>query len=265
MGDTVPAAPGLRLRAGGALPAGARLRLLRDGRAVAEGDGAVAVDDAGPGVYRVEVRVPGWTVPWVLSNPIYVFDSDAAAARRRRASWPDEPAVPRAAQTLDGFDGGTVFQPGADASSRIEPDILAPRAGADGKGAARLAFRLGAPTPERPHTFCAIVDWTHRDLSGRQGLVFSIRGDGVYRIRVEVRDENPASADEGTEWWSASVRTSPEWRRVALPFARLRSTNPKTDGRLDLDEVRAIVFVLDRGTVKVGTQGTIWIDDLGVY
>ena len=62
-----------------------------------------------------------------------------------------------------------------------------------------------------------------------------------------MRDANPASADEGTEWWFASVQTRPEWRRVAVPFARLRSINPKTDGRLDLDKVRALVFVLDKG------------------
>jgi len=52
---------------------------------------------------------------------------------------------------------------------------------------------------------------------------------------------------------------------VAIPFARLRSINPRTDGRLDLDKVRALVFVLDRGVDKPGTKGTIWIDDLGVY
>jgi hypothetical protein len=113
--------------------------------------------------------------------------------------------------------------------------------------------------------FGALVDWTHRDLTGRRGLVFSIRADGVYRIWVQVRDANPASTDEGTEWWFASVRTSPEWRRVAIPFERLRSINPHTDGRLDLDKVRAVVFVLDRGADKPGTQGTIWLDDLGVY
>jgi hypothetical protein len=29
--------------------------------------------------------------------------------------------------------------------------------------------------------------------------------------------------------------------------------------------VRALVFVLDRGADKPGSQGTIWIDDVGVY
>ena len=128
-----------------------------------------------------------------------------------------------------------------------------------------MQFRLEPPTPAQPHTFAALVDWTNRNLTGRHGLVFSIRADGVYRIWVQVRDQNPASTDEGTEWWFASVRTSPEWRRVAIPFARLRSINPHTDGRLDLDKVRAIVFVIDRGSVKIGTTGTVWLDTIGLY
>jgi hypothetical protein len=67
------------------------------------------------------------------------------------------------------------------------------------------------------------------------------------------------------EFWFASVRTSTEWRRVAVPFARLRSINKKTDGRLDKDKVRSIVFVMDKGAEKPGASGTIWIDDVGVY
>jgi hypothetical protein len=34
---------------------------------------------------------------------------------------------------------------------------------------------------------------------------------------------------------------------------------------LDVAETRAIVFVLDKASVKVGTRGTIWIADPGVY
>ena len=61
------------------------------------------------------------------------------------------------------------------------------------------------------------------------------------------------------------MRTSPEWRRVSVPFAAMRSTERRSDGALDLRKVRAIGFVLDRGAVKLGTAGTIWIDELGVY
>jgi hypothetical protein len=84
-------------------------------------------------------------------------------------------------------------------------------------------------------------------------------------VWVQVRDANPASADEGVEWWFASVKSTPERRRVAVPFERLRSINPKTDGRLDLDKVRAIVLLLDKGSVKPGTKGSLRIADVAVY
>ena len=265
MGDTVPPLAGLRLKAGGRLPEGARLVLLRNGKPLTESTTGLVADVPGPGVYRVEAHVEGASVPFVLSNPIYVFDDATKAARERRAAWPSPEAPPPPEAVLDGFEGKTAFTPGVDSLSSVRKDLLDPRGGTDGRGAARLEFRIGEPTLDHPHVFAALVDWTHRDLRGRSGLVFSIRADGVYRIWMQVRDENPASSDEGTEWWFASVRTSTEWQRVVLPFARLRSINPRTDGRLDLDKVRALVFVLDRGAVKPGTRGTIWLDDLGVY
>jgi hypothetical protein len=265
MGDTVSPRPGLRLRAGGRAPHGARFALLRGGHEVGQGDGTVALETVDPGVYRVEVRVPGWDVPWILSNPIYVFPPEVAEKRRQRGAWPPEPAAPAAAVLVDSFDGATVFEPAHDPRSSVSEPFLDPTAGADGKGAARLRFRLGVPDASYPHAYCAIVNQQGRDLSGRSGLVFAIKGDGVYRIWVQVRDANPASADEGLEYWFASVRTPTEWRRMTVPFARLRSINKKTDGRLDLDKVRALVFVIDRGAEKPGSQGTIWIDEVGVY
>ncbi len=266
MGDTVAPVPGLRLKAGGRVPTGVRVVLERDGREAGAFDGGFDLEAPGPGVYRVEARVAGWAVPWVITNAITVADPARAAERAARAAWPAEPPAPAAAATLDAFEGpASSFHAEFDPSSTMAADVLAPGAGADGGGAARLQFRLGAPVPGRPYTWCALVSREARDLSGREGLVFSIKGDRVYRLWVQVRDANPASADEGTEWWFASVRTSPEWRRVAIPFTRFRSINPNTDGRLDLDKVRQIVFVVDPGAERPGTSGTILIDALGVY
>jgi hypothetical protein len=87
----------------------------------------------------------------------------------------------------------------------------------------------------------------------------------VYRFWLQVWDANPASADDGAEWWFASVRTSGEWTDVQVPFRHLRSINPRTDGRLDLDKVKALVVNVDRGAEKPGTRGVIWIDDLALY
>jgi Carbohydrate binding domain (family 11) len=265
MGQTAPPSPSLSLRAGGRMPRGTRIVILRDGRSVAEGVGSVNVGAAAPGVYRAEAYVPGWDVPWVLTNPVEVFDATAATARESRAAWPSTPPVPGAVETIDAFDGRTAFEAGFDAASAQNKDVIDPHADPKGGGAARIAFRLGVPSDGHPDVFCALVDGTRRDLTGKQGLVLSLKADGVYRIWIQVRDANPASKDEQTEWWFASLRTSTEWQRVAVPFARLRSINPNTDGKLDLDQVRALVFVLDKGSLKPGTAGTIWLDDLGTY
>lgn len=265
MGDTIAAEPAPRLHAGGRLPAGARLRMLRDGQVLTESDAALDLPAPGPGVYRVEVRVPGWDVPWVLSNPIGVFAPAEAQARAARAAWPEKPEPTAATRILDGFDAASSFGPEFDPSSAMETPVVAAGAGPDGSGTARLTFRLGHPGPGRPHVWCALVSRQPRDLSGAAGLVFSLRADHPYRVWVQVRDENAASADDGTEWWFSSVRPEPEWRRVAVPFAKLRSINPKSDGRLDLDKVRQLVFVLDEAAVKPGTTGTIWLDNLGLY
>ena len=79
----------------------------------------------------------------------------------------------------------------------------------------KLAFQLSAPTPSEPFSWCALVNRAERDLAGWTGLRFRVKADGEYRFWVQLRDRNPASADDGLEWWMASARTSLGRRRVA--------------------------------------------------
>jgi hypothetical protein len=258
MGDTVPPSPSLTLRAGGRLPRGAQVKLLRDGGEVAVGEGSVTLAAPAEGVYRVEVRIPRWDFPWLLSNPIVV------AAAERAAAAPAAVAV-APAQVIDDFNGATTFGAEFDPSSHMATPVVVPGAGPDGSAAAVIDFKLGEPGPGRAHTWTSLVSRQPRDLTGRTGLTFQVKSDRPLRLWVQVRDENPASADEGTEWWFASVRTSPDWQRVNLPFTRFRSINPKTDGKLNLDKVRLLVFALDPGALKPPANGKIALDDVGVY
>lgn len=263
MGDGVRPRPGLRARAGGRIPAGATVRLLRDGEVIAEAPGGIDLPLPGTGVYRVEVTVNGWQAPWVISNPIAVFDRDTLAARA--PAWPqDRPAFEPVA-LIDDFEGETSFEPGHDELSHMNDGVLDPGEGYRGDAALRLEFRLAQPTAEVPDVFAALASWEHRDLRGHRGLTFRVRADGVYRMWLQVRDANPASTDDGTEWWFASVKTSRDWLQVSVPFEALRSADPNSDGQLDLDAVRALVFLIDKGAMKPGNGGTIWIDELGVY
>jgi hypothetical protein len=80
MGSTISLAPSSRieLRSGASFPFAVQTRLLRDGEVVLnseEPDVSFAVE--GPGVYRLEVYLPGESLlardfPWIISNPIYV-------------------------------------------------------------------------------------------------------------------------------------------------------------------------------------------------
>ena len=265
MGDTLDLGEGLRASAGGRVPDGTRIVLLRDGKTLAEGAAPLETPLPGAGVYRVEAYVPGWSLPWVVTNPIYVFGAGAHQARAARAAWPPQVAVPRETAPIAALGGPASFAPEHDPRSAMDGSGPALGAGPGAGDALRLAFRLSAPTATEPYSWCALVSRGARDLGGWTGLRFRIRADGEYRLWVQLRDPNPASSDDGLEWWMASARTSPEWSEILIPFARLRTLNPKTDGHVDPNETRAIVFVLDPATVKPGTQGTIWISDVGVY
>ena len=263
MGDTLEAGRAVRLQAGGALPVGAGTTLYRNGVAVTTADGLLDVRVSDPGVYRVEVQVPGWDVPWIVSNPIYVLTAPERARRALAAELP-APVITVAATILDTFDPGSMFAAVADDSTTLETQFTDLDGGPNGSSAARIAFRLGEPSTEHPSPFASLGSYQPRDLSGRSGLVFSIKSDDTYRFWVQVRDQNPGTA-EGTESWFASVKTSNTWRTVTLPFSRLQSLDPQTDGTLDLANIEAIVFLVDIGAVPPGTDGVIWIDELGVY
>ena len=263
MGDTVSLSSSPVLRAGGQVPDGSTVTLRRNGDVISRNEEALSWHVMAPGVYRVEVNAPGWDVPWIVSNPIYVFDPAEQEARRQRSLIPVRD-VPRPRLMVDNFESASSFESGSDASTVVDRNVTDVKGGVDGSRAARLSFQLSPPTAEIPSPFAALVRLRPDDLSGFLGVTFLVRSDREYRVWVQVRDENTRSED-GTEWWYASVRSAPEWRRVAIPFQQFRTRDPASDGQLNLDKARGIVFILDSGVAKPGTRGVIWIDDVGVY
>ena len=265
MGDTVPPAPDLLLRAGGRLPRGARIELYRDGQRIADGRGTLEFPASVPGTYRIEVGVAGWDIPWVLSNPIYVYGAAEAAARARRAAWPVEPPSPAVARTLDAFETGSALAAESDAGTWVDPEVRVPSTRAPGAAAARLHFRFAEPRPDRSAIWGALVDRSRRDLSRDSGLVFDIRADGVYRVWVGLWEERPGQVGDEPDWWLSSVRTSTAWRRQAIPFQRLHPAGNNVDRKLDLRRVVGLVFHIDPGTDEFAAEGKVWFDRLGAY
>ena len=264
MGDTVAPHPDLALRAGGAAHPDAVYHLLQDGEVTASAAGGLDVEVARAGVYRVEVMLPGWNVPWIMSNPIYVFDAAAQRRRERRLALPPLPAAREPAVFLDRFEGEPVFTADADPTSSITLAAEPRGGGADGS-AARVTFRLGADDGSDQAPYAAIVNVSPGDLSTYEGLVLSFRADGVYRLALVLRDRNPR-APQDVEWWSVPLKTATEWRQVVVPFSELRTRHPRaSDGQLDLDAVEAVLLIIDTAAMPPGAAGTLWIDDVGLY
>lgn len=258
----LPFVPGLSLRVGGAVPAGTMLRLIESGHEVAAGKDELDALISKEGVYRAEAYVPGVATPWILSNPISIL-SPATELKRMYAAQPVvEPYVVGATE-IDRFEDATAFAAEHDPGSIVELPILDPKGGRGHGGAALLSFVLNQ-TPIPP-VWCALVDRTPRDLSSNRGLSFWVKADGEYRAWVQVRDRNPASADDGKEAWFASIRTSTAWTLHNVPFASLRSIDPRSDGRFDPSRIAHLVFVIDHGAMPFGSRGKVWIDDLMAY
>ena len=265
MGDTVAPAPDLLLRAGGRLPRGARIELYRNGERIAAGQGAIEVPARRPGAYRVEVRLAGWDVPWILSNPIYVHGAAEAIVRAHRSAWPPVARPPALARTLDAFENGSALASETDAGTWVDPEVRVPSERTPGAAAARLHFCLTRPRPDPSAVWGALVDRSRRDLSRDSGLVFDIRADGVYRIWIGLWEERPGQPGGEPDWWQSSVRTSTEWRRHAIPFERLYPADTNVDRMLDLRRIVGLVFYIDPGTDDPVTEGSVWFDRLGVY
>ncbi len=264
MGDTVAPAPDLRLRAGGRLPRGARVELYRNGERVAVGRGAIEASAHRPGAYRVEVRVAGWDVPWILSNPIHVHDAVEAVVRARRAEWPPAaPPPPPAARAPDALAGGSGLVAESLAGTWVDPEVRVAAERAPGERAARLRFRLTQPRPHPSAVWGALVDRTRRDLSRDAGLVFDVRADGVYRVWVGLWEERDGDAGGEPDWWQTSVRTSTTWRRHAIPFERLHPAATNVDRVLDRRRVVGLVLYIDPRTDDAA--GDVRFERLGVY
>lgn len=261
-GAAIRFAPGGKLVVGGSMPRGTTVRLLESGRVVASGEAGLVFPVERAGVYRVEAYTPGERTPWILSNPISILTAESASARAQ-AARPMAASNVEGLVAIDRFEETTRFAPEHDPGSRIDLPILDPTGGRGKGAAALLSFHLN-PTPPPP-VWVALVDRTSRDLSARQGVSFWLKADGEYRVWFQIRDLNPASPDEGTEAWFASVRTSPAWTLHNIPFASLRSINPRSDGAFDPGRIAHLVFVIDHGAMPFGSRGRIWIDDLMAY
>ena len=253
-GDVMPLKKGpatLRVQLQG--PADARIELLKDGVVAAVATGAQlehVADRAAPGVYRVEVSLPGAPgqppVPWIVSNPIYV----GRDSTRANPATPRRPASRFLTKYGDGEAAGWTVATSPD--SRAALDVVRAARGTE----LVLRYALGGAASASPYAAFTLAAGTA--LAEYNRIVFTARADRPMRLSIQLREP----IGELGERWRRSVFLDTMPREVTVHFDDLKPAGVTTRDRPTLANVDSVLFVVDTVNTPLGGSGRIWIDDV---
>jgi len=228
--------------------AGARLRLLRDGREIAARDPDAPMLEqlpAEPGTYRVEVALStrGTWVPWLVSNPVYV------GLQPKAAPAPQDTSRRGRRVPIYADDDGREWN--IERSARADGRVAAVKA----VGGMQLAvrFALGGTQAEHPYVAAGRRVSPPADLGS---ISFSGRASRPMRVSVQLR----ASDGGAGHRWTRSVYLDESMRSVSLAFETFRPAGNETP--LDLAAVDAVLFVVDSLNTTLGSNGQFWLDEI---
>ena len=252
-GDTlVPDGPvRFRVRANG--PADAGLVLFKNGHPVARATGTELTHtaEAGQGVFRVEINLPGAPgsppVPWVVSNPIYL---------REAAANQPAPAPERAAAALLALlDLGRLSDWRIEREPRSEGSLA--RTAPPDDGACELTFRLAPGEPAGQ--FVALV----RSLEPSSLALYDrvrLRARSAAPMRLSVQLRAPGNRDG--QRWQRSVYVDEAFRDLTVAFDDMRPIGPTDSERPDLQRADGLLLVVDTINARGGTAGKVWFGDV---
>jgi len=250
MGDGLPAVGPVHFHVAAQAPDDATITLFRDGAAVATARGSRLDHDApeAPGVYRVEIGLPGAPgtppVPWVLGNPVYVG---------RDVDNPANPphVAPRNFMTL--YEGGPPR--GWRTEKSAESDAAVDVIGALGGTQLLLRFAISGTAEESPYVGFVIP--ATAAIAMYERLVFTARANRPMRLSVQLR--SPGA--EG-ERWRRSVYLDSTPRTVDVAFDDFRPVGSTITSRPELAKIDSVLFVVDTINNRVGSNGQIQVDDI---
>jgi hypothetical protein len=248
MGDRLPLEAPVTLEVRTNAPSDARVVLVHNGQTAAAANGSTLTHqgDATPGYYRVEVYLRAATanesVPWIVSNPIYVGGSDPASTPAFTASTE---SVRRGLRIDDwGIEESDKSRSVLDLSHE--------------HGATRwlLHYTLGGTREESPYIALAMLAGS--DISAFDHLAFRGRADRPTRIWVQLWRPVPT----GNEYWRRSIYLDPVERDVVIPFAEMQPATPHMPATVPLSTIVTVQFVFDQLHTPIGSSGEIWIGDV---
>ena len=135
-----------------------------------------------------------------------------------------------------------------------------------------MYFKLGSTRtkqlkrPRLPIAF--LVNRLKRDLSGYTGIEFHIRATKDLNIVFGLADSE--TGDRGEERWIRILSVTTEWEKMRIPFnslslAKNRALRQGTNQVLELNNIAAVYWVAHGRNVPIGTEGTIYLDEISFY
>jgi len=235
MGESLETGQPVTLQAAVPEPADATVVILRGGEAVASGPSSVTFEHHGaPAAYRVEVRLPGHTVPWMVTNAIRVGPT---------VEEPPTPVVPPADPVralAEPASWSVEKHPGSRGDVRIAgPEVL-------------LNFGLAAG--ESRGQYAAIA----YPLPGQErfdSVTMTLRAAAPMRVSVQLRA--PGGIDG--ERWQRSVYVDTTPRTVILQLADFAASESSSAMRPVAEAARSLLLVVDTAHTRPGTEGQVWI------
>jgi hypothetical protein len=251
-GDTLPLDGPVTLRVEIEGPDTARIDLLKDGRLLQTSTGTELERevDAIAAVYRVEVVLPASPgdppVPWIVSNPIYVGREVTATV------------APNARSDASGFAVQYENGPASDWTIETSPASLGALDVVTGADGMQLSLRYGLGGAASDDPFVALVMPAGQAVDTYDRLMFTAGADRPMRLSVQLRQPD----GEAGERWHRSVYLDSSPRTISVFFDDLRASGVTSSPSPVLDEVEAVLFVVDTVNTPVGASGTLWIDDV---
>ena len=242
MGDHLDLHDRVAVHVRASAPPGTTFEVLRDGASVYRSVSHEFHADGGsaPGVYRVEAHLPGTSMPWMVSNPIYVGLRGRHAAAIRAAA----PAVSRAPVALERWEAE---------SSPASASALAPGSWPDGTPSMRWDFSLGPGAPAGQY---AAVHVPVGGLAGHDRVQLRVRADRPMRIWLQVR-----AARGGGARWGRTFYADQTPRSVELRFSEMAPIG-QAAGAPPRDQIDGLLIVADTVNTRPGSAGQLAIADL---
>ncbi len=242
------AGPGpVTLQAGVPAGVGARLALLKDGRQVAAGSDAVDFQTTEAGTYRVEARLAGRAVPWIVSNAIRVVGGAVpGAAVQPPPSAPGPPPAAASAGVAIPLDSWVIeSSPTSTGAKSLE------------NGALRLRYRLGPGSAAGQYV--ALASAASGDLAIER-IEFVAASARPMRVSVQIRLPGGVNGRR----WRRSIYVDEVPRQVSVALADFDPVERQSSLHPVAARVQSVLLVIDTLNTLPGTEGELVIRDVRV-